>query len=87
MAGPATLVTGDTDGFVDCFVKDVRTGQIVRVDTDAAGSIGNDGMPCTRGYDFSSDSCQIVFWRFASDLVPGDTNKLPDLFMTANPFA
>lgn len=80
------LTADDGNGYGDIFVKDVASGAIARVATDAVGSIGNDGDPYARGYDFSSDGSQIVFWSAASDLVPGDTNNVPDLFMTANPF-
>jgi VCBS repeat-containing protein len=70
------FVTGDTNGYtsLDIFVKDLATGPISGVATDA------DGVQ-NRSFDyfyihapvFSPDGNKIAFSSYASNLVPGDT--------------
>ncbi|MFG1339985.1 VCBS domain-containing protein [Xanthobacter autotrophicus] len=74
----SNLVAGDTNGTSDIFVKDLTTGAVTRVSTDAAGTQGN--------YDsyspvFSPDGTKVAFWSFASNLVAGDTNNTEDIFV------
>ena len=38
----SNLVAGDTNGASDVFVRDLQTGAITRVSTDAGGAQGND---------------------------------------------
>lgn len=74
----SNLVSGDTNGVRDIFVKDLITGEIVRISTDIAGSQGNNESLHAR---FSPDGTQIVFDSFASNLVTGDTNGHQDVFV------
>ncbi|MFO1159714.1 MAG: Calx-beta domain-containing protein [Reyranellaceae bacterium] len=72
------LVSNDTNGKQDIFVKDLVTGLITRVSTDAAGvQADNQSHQPT----FSPDGTQIVFWSSATNLVSGDTNGKQDIFI------
>ena len=52
---------------------------ITRVSVDSAGNQGNDtsfGSP-----SISADGRFVAFYSFAANLVPGDTNNIPDIFV------
>ncbi|MCP3403703.1 VCBS domain-containing protein [Bradyrhizobium sp. CCGB20] len=72
------LVPGDTNGAPDIFVKDLTTGAITLVSTNASGVQG-DGW----SYQpvFSSDGTKLAFVSGADNLVPGDTNQAWDVFV------
>jgi ELWxxDGT repeat protein len=74
----SNLVSGDTNNAYDIFVKDLVTGTITRVSTDASGSQGNSGSfkPV-----FSPDGSKVAFDSNASNLVSGDTNSAADIFV------
>ncbi|MHB1390613.1 MAG: TolB family protein [Thermoleophilia bacterium] len=73
------LVPGDTNGKRDIFVKDTQTGALTRASVDAAGSEGvEDSYNCV---SISGDGRLVVFRSDASNLVPGDTNARPDIFL------
>jgi Tol biopolymer transport system component len=76
------LVTNDTNGWDDCFVNDMQAGDTTLVSLAWDASQGNSSSgPC-----FIAPSGQgIVFLSRASNLVPGKTNKLYDLFAIAKP--
>lgn len=78
VSNATNLVPADTNGQLDLFVKTLATGHIQRVSTDANGGQA-DGM----SYDaaWSPDSTRIAFTSKATNLVPGDTNKLADVFI------
>jgi Tol biopolymer transport system component len=69
------LVAGDVNGFIDVFVHDRTTGITTRVSGD-----GNDNCG-TSSVSMSSDGRYVALWSGASDLVPGDTNGAPDVFV------
>ena len=78
----SNLVSGDTNGTADVFVKDIVTGKIVRASVTAAGvqensfySLDTFGEP-----SISSDGRYVVFTSDATNLASGDTNDLPDIF-------
>lgn len=78
------LVSGDTNGLRDIFVKDMETGVVVRV------SVGDDGSESngnSRTPSISADGRIITFSSEATNLTPGDTNGLKDVFQVTNPFA
>jgi Tol biopolymer transport system component len=78
----ANLVSGDTNGISDIFVKNLVTGAITRVSTDSAGGQANFGaFTNSTGATFSADGTKIVFTSFASNLVTGDTNNDGDVFV------
>lgn len=66
----SNLVAGDTNGFSDIFVKNLITGEVTRISTDATGAEGN---LFSRGPQFSPDGNSVVFSSYATNLTPGDT--------------
>jgi Ca2+-binding RTX toxin-like protein len=78
------LVAGDTLGF-DLFVKDLFTGDVARISQSAAGVTGNNDSASSGGFAFNGNGTAIVFDSFASNLVAGDTNDVPDTFLAPMP--
>jgi Tol biopolymer transport system component len=72
------LVSGDTNGFCDVFVRDRQTGQTIRVSVVSGGTQANDGC-----YDpsISDDGRYVTFESEASNLGYGDTNNECDIFV------
>ncbi|TYL92865.1 hypothetical protein FXB40_23515 [Bradyrhizobium rifense] len=70
------LVPG-ANGF-DIYVKDLTTGAVTVVSTNASGTRanGNSQLP-----GFSADGTKLVFESSASNLVPGDSNGTSDIFV------
>jgi Ca2+-binding RTX toxin-like protein len=72
------LVAGDTNASHDIFVKDLQTGAITRVSTDASGAQANGSSSSP---SFSADGRFVAFISSASNLVTGDTNGAQDIFV------
>jgi hypothetical protein len=73
----SNLVSGDTNGLSDAFVRDRSTGQNTRVSVSSTGEQGND-----HSFDVATaDGNLVAFDSFASNLVPGDTNRDEDVFV------
>ena len=83
----STLVPGDTNGASDVFVRDRVTGTTERVSVDSrgrqatggeAGGVldSNFGRPA-----LSADGRYVVFVSSATNLVKGDRNRVPDVFV------
>jgi len=72
------LVPGDTNGGVDVFVRDRRTGttELVSVASDETQANNFNFEP-----SISADGRFVAFTSFASNLVPGDTNSRADVFV------
>ncbi|MBI5870402.1 MAG: PD40 domain-containing protein [Actinobacteria bacterium] len=72
------LVTADTNGTSDVFMKDILTGATSRISTDASG-----GQAGTGSWDpfLSADGRYVTFASDAPSLVPGDTNNTYDVFV------
>jgi Tol biopolymer transport system component len=72
------LVSDDTNGSIDMFVKDRRTGSIVRANTTVDGkqSTSYTLMP-----SITADGRKVAFVAWGDNLVPGDTEDTPDLFV------
>lgn len=68
-SGADNLIAGDTNGFVDLFLRDMNSGAIIRVAENSDGG------------SVSSDGRFIVFDSAQSNLVPGDTNGFSDVFV------
>src|SRR5690606_22713031 len=71
------LVSNDTNGVADVFVHNRLTGVTQRV------SVDSDGVQSNRTSDLSNvtDSGAVVVFRSgATNLVPGDTNGVDDIF-------
>ena len=73
------LVSGDTNGVDDAFIKDLETGAITRISTDSSGAQAVGGN--TYNVRFSSDGQFVVFESGATNLVAGDTNNRTDIFV------
>ena len=72
------LVPGDTNSTWDVFVHDRQTGQTTRV------SVASDGTQANERSFFvtlSGDGQVVAFDSEASNLVPGDTNGVDDVFV------
>ncbi|MEV6241105.1 hypothetical protein [Lentzea sp. NPDC051838] len=65
------LVPGDTNGTSDVFLRDLTAGVTTRI-----GGSGYSGQP-----SISADGRYVAFTSYADDLVPGDTNERPDVFV------
>lgn len=72
------LVPGDTNGWSDVFVHDRRTGRTTRVSVNSFGTQGNG-----RSHEgtMSDDGRFVAFISLATNLVPGDTNDVLDVFV------
>ncbi len=73
------LVPGDTNGVMDVFVHDLATGATTRVSVDSNGNqaLGGD----SRRPSITPDGRFVAFTSSASNLVPGDTNGVRDVFV------
>jgi Tol biopolymer transport system component len=74
----STSFVPDTNSQFDVFVKDLATGVVSRISTTEEGEQAN-------GYSenaaWSPDGTKIAFYSSASNLVEGDTNSRPDVFV------
>jgi Tol biopolymer transport system component len=78
MSRASTLVANDTNAFWDVFVRDRQTGTTERVSVDSNGGQGNQD---SQWPVISADGRYVAFPSAASNLVPGDTNGYPDVFL------
>jgi len=79
LSSATNLVTGDTNGQPDVFVRDRTTGQTIRA------SVGNDNVEAN-SYSYyapsiSSTGQYVAFGSSASNLVANDTNGQFDIFV------
>jgi Tol biopolymer transport system component len=74
----SNLVPGDTNALWDVFVHDRATGVTQRVSTNSNGQQGNAGSAEPA---ISADGRYVAFTSNASNLVPGDTNGVSDVFV------
>jgi Tol biopolymer transport system component len=72
------LVAGDTNAVNDIFVRDRQTGTTTLVSKSSAGVAG-DGN--SYNPSISADGRYVVFGSDATNLVAGDTNTAPDIFV------
>jgi len=78
VSAASNLVPGDTNGVEDVFVHDRQTGTTTRISVDSGGNQGNSGCA---GAAISADGRYVAFVSAASNLVPGDTNGIEDVFV------
>ena len=74
----SNIVPGDTNSNRDIFVRDRLTNTTTRVSFDSAGNQANDASDRV---SISADGRFVAFTSLASNLVPGDTNGDPDIFV------
>lgn len=72
------LVNGDTNGFQDVFVHDRQTGKTTRVSLRSNGQQANES---SEEPALSFDGRYVALESSASNLVPGDSNGVTDLFV------
>ena len=72
------LVAGDTNTVNDIFVRDVVNGLTTLVSVSTNGISGNG---TSRGSVMNGSGRYVAFVSAASDLVPGDTNGIADVFV------
>ena len=82
------LVAGDTDSFVDVFVRDTCIGGpmgctpgTTRESVATDGTTQNLSTFAVSPPAITPDGRFVVFTSFASNLVPGDTSNEPDIFV------
>ncbi len=73
----SNLVANDRNGFNDIFLRDRKHGSTVRV---SLGLNGSESGGVSFEPAISADSRYIAFASSASNLVPGDTNRVWDVF-------
>ena len=74
----SNLVPGDANGFDDVFVRDRATGTTQRVSVASDGTQGNN---ISSSPAISGDGRFVAFVSNASNLVPGDTSGVRDIFV------
>jgi hypothetical protein len=76
----SNLVSGDTNGVSDVFVRDRQTGSTTRVSVSSSGAQAN-GASSTWDLAISADGRYVTFSSAATNLVSGDTNVAADVFV------
>ena len=71
-------MAGDTNGASDVFVRDLARDTTLLVTVNTNGVAGN-GV--SRRSAMTPDGRYVTFVSAAMDLVPGDTNGIPDIFV------
>src|SRR5262249_16421586 len=72
------LVSGDTNGVSDIFIRDLVAGTTALVSASTNGGFAN-GV--SRSPTMSVDGRCVAFVSAASNLAAGDTNGIPDVFI------
>jgi Tol biopolymer transport system component len=72
------LDTGDTNNVPDVFLHDMQTGATELVSLSATGQQGNADSYAAA---ISGDGRYVAFVSLASNLVPGDTNRVREVFV------
>jgi S-layer family protein/WD40 repeat protein len=79
MSDATNLVSGDTNGFSDIFLRDRQTNTTTRVSVSSNGTQANDISDSYAA--ISRDGRFIAFNSDATNLVAGDTNNASDVFV------
>jgi Tol biopolymer transport system component len=79
----SNLVRGDTNKLPDVFVRDVRTGKTTRVSVTSPGrqGVGQRYSGGSNAPRISGDGRYVAFHSDMTNLVPGDTNRVFDIFV------
>lgn len=75
----ANLVPRDTNRTFDLFVRDRGSRLTERVNVSASGAQANGSCYAPA---LNADGTVVAFWGTATNLVPGDTNGVADVFVT-----
>jgi Tol biopolymer transport system component len=84
VSSASNLVAGDRNGVPDVFVADRDRGWLIRASVASDGTQANDESGAW-GIELSDDGRCVVFGSFASNLVQGDDNARPDVFIAELP--
>lgn len=76
------LVSGDTNAFLDVFVRDMDTGVTIRASVTSAGGQATGGQ--SSWPEITPDGRYVLFAADATNLVAGDTNSATDVFLRAS---
>jgi Tol biopolymer transport system component len=74
----SNLTQGDSNGVIDVFVRDLKTGVTQRASLDSAEQEGNNA---SWGTSISANGRFVAFTSEATNLVANDTNGIPDIFV------
>jgi Tol biopolymer transport system component len=78
----SNLVSGDTNGMMDVFVRDRLQGRTLRVSVDSSGAqVSGDPSSEYGGIAISGDGRFVTFTSEVSTLVNNDTNGVADAFV------
>jgi hypothetical protein len=81
VSNASNLVTGDTNGRPDVFVRDTSTGTTTRVSVTNTGVQANGSADWTKPSAVSNDGRYVAFASNATNLVAADTNNAWDVFV------
>jgi peptidoglycan hydrolase-like protein with peptidoglycan-binding domain len=80
ISAATNLVSDDTNGVTDVFLRDTQSNTTTRISVSTAGVEGDqqsdNGHP-----DISTDGRYVIFKSEATNLVAGDTNGVTDVFL------
>jgi Tol biopolymer transport system component len=76
----SNLVTGDANDITDVFIRDLSRGRTILASLGESGNQGDDASSAY-GVAFSANDRYLAFSSWAANLVPGDTNIVPDAFV------
>ena len=79
----SNLVAGDTNAGTDIFVKDLATGAVTRVSTNASGAQGGwpNGFPSSDFATFTPDGTHLTFRSQDLNLIPGGTDGTGQVYL------
>jgi Tol biopolymer transport system component len=81
-SGATNLVSGDTNGVSDIFVRDLRAHRTIRVSVTSRGRQARCSAGCESTEPaLSANGRYVAFESSATNLVAGDTNRLADVFV------
>lgn len=69
----SNLVSGDTNGYADVFLHDIKSGETTRVSVSSSGEQGNNHSGLF-GLDISADGRYVVFESYANNLSGDNSN-------------
>ncbi len=72
------LVEDDTNSSTDVFIREIAAATTVLVSAGTNGGVGNGG---SRSATMTPDGRYVAFVSAANNLVPDDTNGIPDVFL------
>jgi T5SS/PEP-CTERM-associated repeat protein/predicted outer membrane repeat protein len=77
----SNLVSGDTNNTSDVFVRDLESGTTGRISVDSEGVEADSASYTPDLAALSADGRYVLFYSYASNLVPADTNGKCDVFV------